>query len=136
MTDVGKVREHNEDSVLVFEYRRDSLIEPAQTLLYAVADGMGGAEAGEVASAIAVKAIRNYVESKLAGSEAADVRATLQEALEQANSKIIEYQTAHPETRSMGSTAVAALVYHYRWRHRLGRRQPRRIFAMGKACDS
>jgi serine/threonine protein phosphatase PrpC len=110
LTDVGRVREHNEDSLLVFECKRDSLINPAQTSLYVVADGMGGAEAGEVASAIAVEAIRNYVEAKIPGHGAADPRVILQEALEQANSKIIEYQTAHPEARSMGSTAVAALV--------------------------
>ncbi len=110
LTDVGMVREHNEDALLAFECARDSLIDPAQTFLYVVADGMGGAEAGEVASAIAVGAIRNYVEDKLAGSGAAGVRAILQEALEQANSKIIEYQAAHPEARGMGSTAVAALL--------------------------
>jgi len=109
LTDVGRVREHNEDSVLAFECKRDSLINPAQTFLYVVADGMGGAEAGEVASAIAVETIRNYVETKVDASGAADVRTILHDALEQANSKIIEYQAAHPETRSMGSTAVAAL---------------------------
>jgi len=110
LTDVGKVREHNEDSVLAFECKRDSLIDPAQTFLYVVADGMGGAEAGEVASAIAVETIRNYVEAKMEVCRAADRGTILQEALEEANAKIIEYQTAHPEARSMGSTAVAALV--------------------------
>jgi protein phosphatase len=110
LTDVGKVREHNEDSVLAFECKRDSLISPAQIYLYVVADGMGGAEAGEVASAIAVETIRNYVDDKLANGGAVDVRTSLQEAIEQANTKIIEHQAAHPETRSMGSTAVAALV--------------------------
>jgi serine/threonine protein phosphatase PrpC len=110
LTDVGRVREHNEDSVLVFEYKRDSLLNPGQTFLYVVADGMGGAEAGEVASAIAVETIRNYVEGKMAVAEVADLHLILQEALEQANSKIIEYQATHPETRSMGSTAVAALI--------------------------
>ncbi|HXW85047.1 MAG TPA: zinc-ribbon domain-containing protein, partial [Candidatus Binataceae bacterium] len=65
LTDVGMVREHNEDSVMALEYTRDSLVEPARSFLYAVCDGMGGAEAGEVASAIAVKAIRDYVEGRL-----------------------------------------------------------------------
>jgi protein phosphatase len=110
LTDVGRVREHNEDSVLVFEFKRDSLIDPGQMLLYVVADGMGGAEAGEIASAIAIDTIRNSVESKLKLARAADGGAILGEALEQANLKIIEYQAAHPEARSMGSTAVAALV--------------------------
>ena len=65
MTDVGRVREHNEDSVLAVEYMRDSMVEPAQSHLYVVADGMGGAEAGEVASAIAVQTIRSYIEARL-----------------------------------------------------------------------
>ena len=111
MTDVGMVREHNEDSVMAVEYVRDSLIDPAQNYLYVVADGMGGAEAGEVASAIAVGAIRNYVESGLGGAAKPKIRAELlQGALEEANRKIIEYQTAHPESRGMGSTAVRALI--------------------------
>ena len=58
LTDVGMVRELNEDAVIAAEYRRDSQVEPAQNLLYVIADGMGGAEAGEIASAIAVGAIR------------------------------------------------------------------------------
>jgi protein phosphatase len=108
LTDVGMVRDHNEDSVMAVEYRRDSLIEPAQSFLYVVADGMGGAEAGEVASAIAVGEIRNYLESGI--ESAGDLRGLLQESLEQANSRILEYQKAHPEARGMGSTAVSALV--------------------------
>ena len=65
MTDVGMVREHNEDAIMAVEFVRRVLVDPAQSYLYVVADGMGGAEAGEVASAIAVGAIRNYVESGL-----------------------------------------------------------------------
>jgi len=110
MTDVGMVREHNEDSVMAFEYRRDSLVEPAQTLLYVVADGMGGAEAGEVASAIAVGVIREYIEANAGAIKNSDGREILRLALEAANTKILEYQAAHPESRGMGSTAVAALL--------------------------
>ena len=110
LTDVGMVRETNEDSVMAAEYRRDSLIEPAQNLLYVVADGMGGAEAGEVASAIAVGAIREYVEEKIGASQNGGAREILRAALEAANTRILEYQAAHPEARGMGSTAVAALI--------------------------
>ncbi len=65
LTDVGMVRELNEDAVMMVEYWRDSQVQPAQNFLYVVADGMGGAEAGEIASAIAVSAIRDYVEGGL-----------------------------------------------------------------------
>ena len=110
MTDVGRVREHNEDSVMAVEYFRDSMVEPAQYHLYVVADGMGGAEAGEIASAIAVATIRSYVEGRIAGADVSDPAGLLIAALEEANSKIIEYVASHPESRGMGSTGVCALV--------------------------
>jgi serine/threonine protein phosphatase PrpC len=111
MSDVGMVRELNEDAVIAVEYHRESLIEPAQSFLYVIADGMGGAEAGEVASAIAVDAIRNYVGSRIGASAGVDkLRGLLQDALEDANSRIIDYQAAHQEARGMGSTAVSVLI--------------------------
>ncbi len=110
MSDVGMVREHNEDSAMALEYRRDSLVEPAQILLYVVADGMGGAEAGEVASAIAVGVIREYIEANASAIQNGDGREVLKLALEAANTKILDYQAVHPESRGMGSTAVAALL--------------------------
>jgi serine/threonine protein phosphatase PrpC len=109
LTDVGMVRELNEDSIMAVEYQRDSLIEPAQNFLYVVADGMGGAEAGEMASAIAVGAIRDYVGDQLKNGNTEN-RQLLQDALEDANRKILDYQTAHEESRGMGSTAVAVLI--------------------------
>jgi serine/threonine protein phosphatase PrpC len=112
MTDVGRVREHNEDSILALEYTRESMVDPGQSHLYVVADGMGGAEAGEIASAIAVKTIRSYIESRLDGApgDAANGAELLTGALEAANSRIIEYVASHPESRGMGSTGVCALV--------------------------
>jgi len=114
MTDVGRVREHNEDSVLAVEYVRESMVEAAQSHLYVVADGMGGAEAGEVASAIAVQTIRSYIEKHLdtARGEVKNGAELLTAALEEANSRIIEYVASHPESRGMGSTGVCALVAH------------------------
>jgi serine/threonine protein phosphatase PrpC len=110
LTDVGMVREHNEDSVMAVEYVRQSLVEPAERYLYVVADGMGGAEAGEIASAIAVATVRNYVEDRISGAEVHNPGQLVSAALEEANRKIIEYQAAHPESRGMGSTAVSALI--------------------------
>jgi protein phosphatase len=111
LSDVGMVRELNEDAVMAVAYSRDSQVEPAQNFLYVVADGMGGAEAGEIASAIAVGAIRNYIGSALEAAPAAgDIRGLLQDALEEANKKILEYAAAHAEARGMGSTAVGALI--------------------------
>lgn len=110
LTDVGMVREHNEDSVMSVEYFRDSQVEPSRSFLYAVCDGMGGAEAGETASAIAVGTIRDYVAHRLDRDATLDLPGLLVNALEQANTEIIEYQKEHPESRGMGSTGVVALV--------------------------
>jgi serine/threonine protein phosphatase PrpC len=110
LTDVGMVREHNEDSILALEFLRDSQVEPAQNFLYAVCDGMGGAEAGETASAIAVAAIRDYVEERLRRGETHALGESLTTALEEANRLIIEYQKEHPEARGMGSTGVCAAI--------------------------
>lgn len=110
MTDVGMVRELNEDSVLALEYFRDSQVEPAQGFLYAVCDGMGGAEAGETASAIAVATIRDYVEDRLRRGEINPPGKMMAAALEEANARIVEYQKQHPESRGMGSTGVGAVI--------------------------
>jgi protein phosphatase len=109
-TDVGMVRELNEDAVMTVEYWRDSQVDSAAGFLYVIADGMGGAEAGEIASAIAVGAIREQVQLRL-GDTNADAAALLQEATEEANRKILEYVSTHPEARGMGSTAVGALIH-------------------------
>ena len=108
-TDVGMVRELNEDAVMTLEYWRDSQIEPAQGFLYVIADGMGGAEAGEIASAIAVATIRQEVQTALE-SAAKDPATILSESIETANRRILEYQVTHPEARGMGSTAVGFLI--------------------------
>lgn len=111
LTDVGMVRDHNEDAVMSVEYFRDSMVEPARNFLYVVCDGMGGAEAGEVAAAIAVKTIRHHVEERLAeAGETNDLCKLLVDALEEANVRIVEYQKDHPESRGMGSTGVAAIM--------------------------
>jgi protein phosphatase len=110
MTDVGMVRDHNEDALMVVEFTRDSLIEPASTYLYVVSDGMGGAAAGEVASAIALGAIREHIENRPPAEVNADLAKSLNEAIEAANTKILEYAAAHEQSRGMGATAVAALV--------------------------
>jgi protein phosphatase len=96
--------------VLALEYRRDSLIEPAQAFLYVVADGMGGAEAGEIASAVAVGTIRAEIEQRLATGGPAGLAELLRDALEAANQKILAYAGTHPEARGLGSTAVGALM--------------------------
>ena len=112
-TDTGKVREHNEDTIA---------FDPDIGLMV-LADGMGGYNAGEVASGIAVKTIVNLVRESV---EREDLRALdrdtgmsrpaiiLRDAIHRAN-KII-YQTARtqPQCEGMGTTVVCALFYDNR----------------------
>jgi len=110
LSDTGKVREHNEDTIAV---------DPDIGLLV-LADGMGGYNAGEVASGIAVKTIVNLVREhveredlSIADSESGQSRSKiiLRDAINRAN-KII-YQTAHTQAQceGMGTTVVAALFF-------------------------
>jgi protein phosphatase len=94
-SDVGQVRSNNQDARLTSDP------------LYAVADGMGGAAAGEVASALAVEALDNGFHH--AGSPpTADV---LIQAAQAANRAVWDEAEANPEMRGMGTTLVAiALV--------------------------
>jgi PPM family protein phosphatase len=95
-TDVGRHREGNEDSM--FSGRS----------VFAVADGMGGHQAGEVASAAALQPI-----AALDGTEFADEREAseaLREAIEAANSKVVTEARADPRLAGMGTTLTAVMV--------------------------
>ncbi len=93
-TDVGRVRSNNQDSHLTSDP------------LYAVADGMGGAAAGEVASALAIEALNNGFHNS--GSPSPDL---LIQAAQAANRAVWDEAEANPEMRGMGTTLVAiALV--------------------------
>ena len=93
-TDVGRVRESNEDALLALDSGQGDLV------LVAVADGMGGHNAGEVASAIAVESLRGFF------AEETD----LGQAVVKANAAIWEAACADVEKEGMGTTLVCALV--------------------------
>jgi protein phosphatase len=109
-TDVGKVREHNEDTIGV----------DADIGLLVLADGMGGYNAGEVASGIAVKTVMSLVKEAIERQDlTADDKESglsrpsivLRDSIMRAN-KII-YQTAktQPQCEGMGTTIVACLFF-------------------------
>ena len=102
LTDTGRVREHNEDSVTVIKNRNDEY-------LLAVADGMGGHKAGEVASSIAINHLTTaFNELEKLGDKADTVKWIRKEA-EEINNEIFEYTASHPESKGMGSTLVLAI---------------------------
>ncbi|OJV64735.1 MAG: hypothetical protein BGO41_14145 [Clostridiales bacterium 38-18] len=92
LTDVGKMRENNEDYFILCE----------ESALYVITDGMGGYQAGEVAAEIAAK---NIVE-KFNEKSALGVEEKFKAILEKANEAIISYVKEHPECRGMGTTSV------------------------------
>jgi PPM family protein phosphatase len=98
-TDVGRVREANEDALL-------TLPSAADRLLVAVADGMGGHKAGEVASALAIEALRTAVSD----ARTVDVDGFLIGAVEQANRDIWDAAASDVDKEGMGTTLVCALV--------------------------
>jgi len=122
-TDVGKARDHNEDSFLVADLttRRASLQPEVREhdvgrrgTLFMVADGMGGAAAGEVASEMATTTVYNHMVKAWGGDqEVSEQRFAyrLKEAVELANQQIHEYASNHLEVRGMGTTTTAAGVF-------------------------
>ena len=104
MTDVGRVRELNEDTYLVKKY--------GDATLFAVFDGMGGAKAGETASAMARDEVEKYFDGffeNFGRTEPAAIQAALASAADRANFKIFSLASADKEYEGMGTTMVAAL---------------------------
>ena len=121
-TDLGRTREHNEDCFLVADLTRHSAsLQPAvrdhevgeRGSLFVVADGMGGAAAGELASDMATQAIYNHLSKTwVSDSETTEQQFAfrLKQAVEAANTELHAYAKAHPEVRGMGTTTTAAGV--------------------------
>ena len=109
-THAGRVRRKNEDAYY------------AEPPLFAVADGMGGALAGELASRIAVQTLAELVEE---GSDEERLAATVRLA----NRRVAERATSDPRASGMGSTVTAALV----GRERRGVRPRRRLARLSVA---
>jgi protein phosphatase len=123
-TDVGRTREHNEDAFMIVDLSADdvALQSEARThrvgalgTLFMVADGLGGAAAGEVASQLAVDTVLSEMRSRWRGTSSIDPESfavTLQSAAEAANARIFAYALAHPEHRGLGTTATIAGLLH------------------------
>lgn len=123
VTDRGRTREHNEDTFLVADLSTNEPIRESRPAahtvgdrgaLYLVADGMGGAAAGEIASEMAAVAIHEHMAH--AWREDADHSEDrfahhLVQAVERANQILHTYAGEHHEVRGMGTTATVAGVH-------------------------
>lgn len=103
LTDPGKVRPHNEDSVTIVKNETGEI-------LLAVADGMGGHKGGEIASSIAINHIgKRFTETNKVGTKE-EAMVFLKEIVSEANMLIYKYTKDNPESEGMGTTIVMALL--------------------------
>lgn len=102
MTDAGKVRTHNEDNVTIISNKNNEFI-------LAVADGMGGHKAGEVASNIAIEYLTEEFETMETMGKKEDAIDWLRNVVKKINEKIFSYTKENPESKGMGTTLVVAI---------------------------
>ena len=103
LTDVGKVRDHNEDNVIILNNDEGSY-------LMAIADGMGGHSAGEVASSIAIDYLESHFKDIFKDMSKVDAVNWIRDAVNEINSLIFQHEATHPESKGMGTTLVMAVL--------------------------
>ncbi|MEU4496572.1 protein phosphatase 2C domain-containing protein [Streptomyces sp. NBC_00210] len=112
LSHVGLIREHNEDSVVVGPWTLcGTVTENPQTLVFplgsplvvAVADGLGGQPAGEVASALVVRQLASL-------GPAIDSERAIRDALDVCNHSVYAAADGHPDLVTMGTTIAGAVV--------------------------
>ena len=102
LTDAGRVRSHNEDSVTILK-------NSSGEYLLIVADGMGGHRAGEVASSMVVNHFgKRFSKLSSVGSKL-DAVNWLRDNINEVNESIIKYSLENPDSKGLGTTAVIAL---------------------------
>jgi protein phosphatase len=124
LTDVGRVRQTNEDQFLIADLNKSMLVRQtslsdedhtrlfggSQGALLLVADGMGGHAAGKQASALAVQTLEHYILNtmpwffQLQPDQESDLQDELKSAMEACQKKIETVAAARPEQRGMGTT--------------------------------
>ncbi|HKG22523.1 MAG TPA: protein phosphatase 2C domain-containing protein [Blastocatellia bacterium] len=135
-TDVGLVRELNEDAILSLNLTQYFESVQTQIGLFVVSDGMGGEAAGEVASRVTVRAVAEWVTDKLISASLKSTReekiaaptqtgglrlaiadghemATtemLKMAVVNANREVMAYARAHPDDKGLGATVTIAMI--------------------------
>ncbi len=130
LTDIGRVRENNEDQFLIADLNRSMLVHQtslslddhtrlfggSQGALLLVADGMGGHAAGQQASALAVQSLEHYVLNtmpwffRLQHDQENDLIEELKAALETCQESITRAAAANPNQRGMGTTLTMAYI--------------------------
>lgn len=103
LTDPGKVREQNEDSVIIVKNH-------SEEYLMAVADGMGGHSNGEVASSLAITHLADNFKSLKSIGTREDAMLWMRAITNEINALIYKYTEDNPTSTGMGTTLVMAIV--------------------------
>ena len=103
LTDPGKVRDHNEDSVIIVKNNEGNY-------LMAIADGMGGHSAGEVASSIAISYLGKHFKESFINMTKVNAVNWIRDAVDEINTLIFQHEKTHPESKGMGTTLVLAIL--------------------------
>jgi len=105
-TDTGRVRANNQDAVGTWKDLPQTIPFDDSGYLFAVADGVGGNEQGEVASALAIETLfHTYY-----GDDTTEVPNALKRAMRKANEAVYERGLSQSEDRAMGTTLVAGVI--------------------------
>jgi serine/threonine protein phosphatase PrpC len=107
LTDTGKVRHNNEDRLFVLNKRIPNQFEAKSIGIYLVADGMGGHQAGEIASEMAMRIITDTLLNSLGkGQESVSPYDLVVQSIEKANIQIYNRASLSPELYAMGTTVT------------------------------
>ena len=119
-TDKGMLRKNNEDNLLArpnlydagSSNRKGALPVGKEGALFAVADGMGGLQAGEVASSLAIEALEEMIDMRGIGEDTAEkeLKGTLGLAFMNAHTSLLERAEEDPAAAGMGTTLVVGYV--------------------------
>ena len=106
-TDIGKVREQNQDYYYISE-------ETSEPKIYILADGMGGYKGGEIASKIATESVKNYIQNNFVNitKEKEEILKLIANAVEYANMVVYEKSKEDTELEGMGTTLEVCLIYN------------------------
>lgn len=111
LSDAGRIRKLDEDSLVIAKVFSTYEVKPAERILIAVADGMGGHSKGEVASYIGAKTVAEetlpYLLERDDKKDFADILST---NMKVANQQILQHALDHPECEGMGTTMTVAIL--------------------------
>ena len=117
MSSVGRVRERNEDRFLIQQWTWNDATGAHEVALLVVADGMGGYQGGDEASALTARTVAAQIGAAVAGAmsgrqtDGAAVAAAVDHALHEANRVVLHQATTVERCKGMGATAAVVVIW-------------------------